>query len=100
MNDSANRDGETFTGALQLPRTERAAYLELACGGDAELRRKVEALLEGHDRIGDFLEDSPQNILPKVSGILVGEKPGDRIGHYKLLQQIGEGGCGIVFMAE
>jgi serine/threonine protein kinase len=101
MNDSPNRDVEMFTQALQLPRAERAAYLERACGGDAELRRKVEALLEGHDQVGDFLEDSPQSILPKSrSGVFAGEKPGDRIGHYKLLQQIGEGGCGVVFMAD
>jgi hypothetical protein len=101
MNDSANRDVEIFTEALQLPRAERAAYLERASGGDAELRQKVEALLESHDRVGDFLEDSPQAILRKArSGIFAGEKPGDRIGRYKLLQQIGEGGCGIVFMAE
>jgi len=101
MNDSPNRDVEIFTEALQLPRAQRAAYLERACGGDDELRRKVEALLEGHDRVGDFLENSPRTTFhqgrPDISA---GEKPGDRIDHYKLLQQIGEGGCGTVFMAE
>src|ERR1043166_8824246 len=101
MSDSPNRDVEIFTEALQLERDQRAAYLERACGGDGELRRKVEALLEGHDRVGDFLEDSPQtNSLQRRSGVPAGERPGDRIGHYKLLQQIGEGGCGVVFMAE
>jgi serine/threonine protein kinase/Tfp pilus assembly protein PilF len=101
MNDSPSRDVDVFTAALELPRARRAAYLERACGGDGELRRKVEALLEGHDRLGDFLEHSPQPILPPArAGVAVGEKPGDRIGHYKLLQQIGEGGCGVVFMAE
>src|ERR1043166_9001367 len=101
MNDSPNRDVEILTEALQLERAERAAYLERACDGDSELRRKVEALLEGHDRVGDFLEDSPRtDSLQARSGVPAGEKPGDRIGHYKLLQQIGEGGCGVVFMAE
>lgn len=101
MNDSPNRDVEMFTDALALPRAERAGYLERACDGDGELRRKVEALLEGHDRIGDFLENSPQTTsLQAGSKLSAGEKPGDHIGHYKLLQQIGEGGCGVVFMAE
>jgi serine/threonine protein kinase/tetratricopeptide (TPR) repeat protein len=101
MNDSPNRDVEVFTEALRLPRAERAEYLEGACGSDVELRRKVEALLEANNRVGDFLEDSPPPIsFNSGAGISAGEKPGDRIGHYKLLQQIGEGGCGIVFMAE
>src|SRR6266850_3415949 len=101
MNDSPNRDVEIFTEALQLHRAQRTAYLERACGSDEELRRRVEALLEGHDRIGDFLENSPHTtFLPARSCISAGEKPGDRMGHYKLLQQIGEGGCGVVFMAE
>jgi serine/threonine protein kinase/tetratricopeptide (TPR) repeat protein len=101
MNDSPNRDVEIFTDALALPRTERAAYLDRACGSDGELRRRVEALLEGHDQVGDFLEHSPQTTSPRAKpGVAAGEKPGDRIGHYKLLQQIGEGGCGVVFMAE
>ena len=76
-------------------------YLDLACGDDLELRRKVEALLEGYDQAGDFLEHSPRETTAESrTGIGVSEKIGDRIGRYKLLQQIGEGGCGIVFMAE
>jgi serine/threonine protein kinase len=101
MNESPNRDVVVFTEALRLPSAERATYLERACGGDIELRRKVEALLEGHAQVGDFMEDSLQTILPRARGdVPAGEKPGDHIGRYKLLQQIGEGGCGIVFMAE
>jgi serine/threonine protein kinase/Tfp pilus assembly protein PilF len=95
MNDSSNRDVAVFTEALQLPPGARTAYLDLACGHDQALRQKVEALLAGFDEAGDFLEHSSRGAAVSVS-----EKPGDRIGRYKLLQQIGEGGCGIVFMAE
>src|SRR5580698_5924629 len=101
MSEDADRDVTVFTEALQLPAGERAAYLERACGGDGELRRKVEALLAGHDEVGDFLENSTPNAsMPARPAASAGEKPGDRVGRYKLLQQIGEGGCGIVFMAE
>jgi len=101
MNDSPNRDVVIFTEAVQLPADQRAAYLASACAGDAELRQKVEALLHTHDHVGDFLEASPQkaSIEARVESS-TGEKAGDRIGRYKLLQQIGEGGWGVVFMAE
>jgi len=101
MNDVPNRDAAIFTEALKLPVGERAAYLERACAGDAELRRKVEVLLEVSGEIGDFLEHSPQEASMEArSDAPVGEQPGDYIGRFKLLQQIGEGGCGVVFMAE
>jgi serine/threonine protein kinase len=101
MKDSPSRDVVIFTEALRLTSSERTVYLDRACGDDGELRRKVEALLKAHTKVGDFLETSPHGIpRPSPQQPLVGEKPGDRIGHFKLLQQIGEGGCGIVFMAE
>ncbi|EEF63001.1 serine/threonine-protein kinase [Pedosphaera parvula] len=101
MNDSPNPDVAVFTEAVQLPAGQRGAYLDRACGSDRELRQRVEVLLQAHDRIGDFLEQSPQKPeMEARSGASVGEKPGDRIGRYKLLQQIGEGGCGVVYMAE
>ena len=48
-----------FTEAVKIPRPQRAAFLDQACGGDIELRRKVEGLLNAHDRIGNFLETPP-----------------------------------------
>ena len=101
MNDLPNRKVALFAEAVNLAGEERAAYLERACAGDAPLREQVESLLRSHDGAGDFLEHSPQQAAkaPRPAPP-VGEKAGDRIGHYKLLQQIGEGGCGIVFMAE
>ncbi len=101
MKDLPNRDVEVFTGALQKLPADRAAYLEQACAGDSELRHRVDVLLQAHESAGDFLREpalNPPHGDP--AGTAPGEKPGDRIGHYKLLQQIGEGGCGVVFMAD
>src|ERR1700755_3399399 len=101
MSGSADHKIALFTEALRLPAHERAAYLERACGSDVELRQAVEALLREYDQVGDFLEKSPNSPRTEADAeVVVAEKPGDYIGGYKLLQQIGEGGCGIVFMAE
>jgi len=59
----------------------------------------VERLLKSHDQVGDFLEQPAPEAVPEAKAwASVGEKPGNRIGRYKLLQQIGEGGCGVVYM--
>ncbi|MEX0741245.1 MAG: serine/threonine-protein kinase, partial [Phycisphaeraceae bacterium] len=69
------------------------------------MRHRVEALLRAAENAGDFLEEPPTGLSGEVDStrfvtVIISEKPGDRIGRYKLLQQIGEGGCGVVYMAE
>jgi serine/threonine protein kinase/Flp pilus assembly protein TadD len=102
QSESTSREEVIFDSALTLPPAQRAEYLRLACGDDPALRRRVEALLAAHDRAGDFMTE-PAAAGPKPTIVLSlppTEQAGDRIGRYKLLQQIGEGGCGVVYMAE
>ena len=77
----------------------RSKYLHQVCEGDAQLRKRVEHLLEVQESESEFLKSNngQTNTLDHVS---VAVKPGQRIGRYKLLQEIGEGGFGTVFMAE
>src|SRR5712672_191646 len=101
MNGAPDADIAVFTEALRLPPEERAHYLSEACKGDGAFRLRVEALLQAYEEAGDFLGKSAAERPPKPAELVpAGEKPGGRIGHYKLLQQIGEGGCGVVYMAE
>src|SRR5258706_4775631 len=101
MNDLPKSDVEIFTEALSLPKSERAQFLEQACAGDFELRKRVDALLKASEEVGEFLETPAQNTSPlKKFAPMPGAQPGDWIGHFKLLEQIGEGGCGVVFLAE
>src|SRR6266853_784959 len=100
MSDVPAQDVDLFAAAIELPVAERAAYLDRACSGDPDLRQRVEGLLKEHDDLGDFPEKRPSKGTAQGGPRAIGEKPGDRIGHYKLLQQIGEGGGGVVYMAE
>src|SRR5207302_8596510 len=78
---------------------DRKAYLKQACGEDGNLQARVEALLREHDEEHSLLE-SPTKELHAILGASYGERPGTQIGPYKLLQQIGQGGMGAVFLAE
>ena len=79
----------------------RQAYLEQICAGDVSLQNRVEQLLDAHEKHATFLESPPPGVgpLPTLDEPLV-EKPGSTIGRYKLLQRIGDGGFGVVYMAE
>ena len=96
MADQSNREKEIFEQALDItPTEERLRFLTSACGKDAALLVRVQALLRADESGESFLPEQPRATVVPIT-----EKPGDRIGRYKLLQQIGEGGCGAVYMAE
>jgi non-specific serine/threonine protein kinase/serine/threonine-protein kinase len=89
-----------FWDALQIDcAIDRAAYVARACGDDEQLRRLIEKLLVAQPRAGRFLE-KPLRFDTTAEIVVLTEKPGTQIGPYRLLQQIGEGGFGVVFLAD
>jgi serine/threonine protein kinase/Tfp pilus assembly protein PilF len=102
MEDASPEMLSIFAGALEQPSFEkRAAFLDTACRASVELRQRIEALLKAHDKAGGFLQDEPQvgNAVATVDEPIA-ERPGSVLGPYKLMEQIGEGGMGLVFVAE
>ena len=102
MNTPNPREEAIFDGALQLPPDQRIAYVKAACDNDAGLFDRVQVLLAAHANENGPLQETAARPPRKtiVISLPPTEKPGDKIGHYKILQLIGEGGCGSVYMAE
>lgn len=100
-----------FGEALAIPDVaERSAFLDQACGQNSVLRREVDELLQAQSKSGKFLPEKARTTASRAAwkrltadqlDSLTGftEKPGDRIGRYELVEQIGEGGCGVVYLA-
>ena len=98
--NSTQTEEDIFLTALEIdPPQARAAYLDQACGQDAALRQRVERLLRRHDQSQGVL-DAPPPGFANTTELPTGIERPEVIGPYKLLEQIGEGGFGVVFMAE
>ena len=90
---------ELFERACDLPSHERTAYLDSAVGRDSETRKEIESLLAAHDGAGQFLGEPTADFVDPDSAPLCVET-GDVIDRYKILERIGEGGFGVVYMAQ
>ena len=109
LNEEPNQASDTSTAegiapeeqildeALRLPEAGREAFLDHACLGNARLRRLAGALLRAHQQVA---EAHTQAVVPYPKKSFVGEEAGTLIGRYKLLQKLGEGGFGSVYLAE
>ena len=100
--DQFSRERELFEQALAMPAgAQRDAFLKEACSLDGALCARLHGLLSAHEQAEEFLPK--QSAGPRGTAVLslpITETPGTVIGRYKLLQNIGEGGCGVVYMAE
>src|SRR5579871_5118762 len=100
MDSSTSSLREIFADAADISEpAARAAFLARACGGNDQLRIRVERLLNADGNAGNFLKRR-SDTTTTTSGFRLSEKPGDRIGRYRLIERIGQGGGGVVYLAE
>jgi serine/threonine protein kinase/Flp pilus assembly protein TadD len=100
MSDPADRARSIFLDVIEnYAPGQWASYLDRACAGDGALRARVDRLLRAQAALGSFHEVPKPRLVATADEPLV-ERPGTVIGTYKLMEQIGEGGMGLVFVAE